>query len=45
MANIKLLTPDVYNLISAGEVVEKPVGAIKELVEIIKAGNYNIIEN
>ena len=44
MANIKLLTPDVYNLISAGEVVEKPVGAIKELVENgIDAGATRIV--
>ncbi len=33
MADIKILTPDIYNLISAGEVVEAPVGAVKEVVE------------
>lgn len=33
MARINVLKPEVYNLISAGEVVEKPVGALKELVE------------
>ena len=33
MAKIKVLTSELYNLISAGEVIENPVGAIKELVE------------
>ena len=33
MAKIKALTSDVYNLISAGEVVDNPLGALKELVE------------
>ena len=33
MAKIKVLTPDIYNLISAGEVVDAPVGAVKEVVE------------
>ena len=30
MANIKILKPEVFNKISAGEVVENPVGAIKD---------------
>lgn len=33
MASIKVLKPEVFNKISAGEVIETPWGAIKELVE------------
>ena len=43
MAKIKALTSDVYNLISAGEVVDNPLGALKELVEnSIDAGSRRI---
>ncbi len=33
MSKINVLTPDIFNKISAGEVIENPVGAVKELVE------------
>ena len=33
MAKINILKPEIFNKISAGEVVEKPASIVKELIE------------